>query len=218
MKGKASEARGIAPPADGHRRFPSTQKEILRCEAVVAFRTSDEMPHERAIRLLLEVLLNSRKELSVVVVPGIPFGIRLDPESGDPVLPLFKAYCRIPPHGEMVPFETVIRGGKMGPHEPSLRKCSHGKAFRGNAFQFDLRNDSVLPCGRIHSNRGAVRDIKKLAELRHRHEIALRDRRWAVSRKAGHPVVGVIIDSPFAIRVQHAGKILNTSICHTQYP
>jgi hypothetical protein len=176
------------------------------------------MPHERAIRLLLEVLLNSREELSVVVIPGIPFGVRLDPESGDPVLPMFKAYCRIPPHGEMVLFESVIRGGKMGPHEPGLRKCSNGKAFRGSPFQSDLRNDSVLPCAEIHADRGALRDIKKLAELRHRHEIALRDCRWAISRKAGHPVVGVIIDSPFAIRVQHAGKILNTSICHTQYP
>jgi hypothetical protein len=139
------------------------------------------MPHERAIRLLLEVLLNSRKELSVVVVPRIPFGIRLDPESGDPILPLFKTDCRIPPHGKMVPFETVIRGGEMGPHEPSLRKCSHGKAFRGNAFQFDLRNDSVLPCGGIHSDRRAVRDIKEFAELRHRHEIALCDRGWTIS-------------------------------------
>jgi len=91
-----------------------------------------------------------------------------------------------------------------------LKKSSHRRTPDRSAIHLYLRDSPVFPGVRVQTDRGTIRDKKELAELRHGNEIVIHIARM-ISGKPDHTVVGMFIDLPATVGIEHKRSVIKTA-------
>jgi len=95
----------------------------------------------------------------------------------------------------------------MGAHVPGFQKGGHGKTLRAGIAPFHGTDGPVLPGVGIQPDRRASGKKEALAELRDRDEIGRNERGRRTGGETGHPQVGVIVNPPSAVGIEHVREV-----------